>query len=82
MENTETNLYESDSCNKSASENKGKSRTQKGFTIIGIGATTLLFGCLISLVFPHSHPAYNILLYTPTSIGACLVMFGLYYVLE
>ncbi|MCG9879380.1 MAG: type II secretion system GspH family protein [Bacteroidia bacterium] len=82
MKNTETTLYDSDSLNENETENKTKNRTQRGFSLIGIGAAVLLFGCLISLVFPHSHPAYNFLLYTPTSIGACMVMYGLYCVLE
>ncbi|MDP3929498.1 MAG: hypothetical protein Q8R57_10790 [Bacteroidota bacterium] len=82
MKNNETTLSNSESCSDSNGANKGKSRTQKGFYFIGIGAITLLFGCFISLVFPHSHPAYTFLLYTPTSVGACMVMFGLYCVLE
>lgn len=82
MENSETTIYDSDSLNENEHVNKSKNRTQKGFSLIGIGAVVLLSGCLISLVFPHSHPAYNFLLYTPTSIGACMVMYGLYCVLE
>ena len=57
-------------------------RTARGFRMIGIGAIILLAGCMVSMIMPSSNPMYHFFLYTPTSIGACMVIYGMYQVLE
>ncbi|MFY8109510.1 MAG: hypothetical protein ACOVO9_10980 [Bacteroidia bacterium] len=67
--------------NQSNSESR-KLRTAKGFSMIGIGAIILLGGCIISMVMSSTNPFYNYFLYIPTSIGASMVIYGMYCVLE
>jgi hypothetical protein len=59
-----------------------KVRTAKGFKLIGIGSLVLLSGCIVSMVMPSENPLYDFFLYTPTSIGATMVVYGMYCVLE
>ncbi|MFY8021231.1 MAG: hypothetical protein ACOVP1_08535 [Bacteroidia bacterium] len=59
-----------------------KQRTAKGFSLIGMGSIILFGGCIVSMVMPSAHPLYHFFLYTPTSIGASMVIYGMYCVLE
>lgn len=82
MEDTNTNKLDSENLENGIKIGKEQSRTKKGFSLVGFGAIILLSGCMVTLVLPISHPLYNFLLYGPTSVGACMVIFGLYNILE
>jgi hypothetical protein len=82
MQNTENQTTTSElDLNQSNSVSR-KQRTAKGFSMTGIGAIILLGGCVISMVMSSTNPLYNYFLYIPTSIGASMVLYGMYYVLE
>jgi hypothetical protein len=82
MQNTENQTMANElDLNQSNSESR-KQRTAKGFSMIGIGAIILLGGCVISMVMSSTNPFYNYFLYIPTSIGASMVIYGMYCVLE
>lgn len=82
MQNTENQTMTSElDLNQSNSVSR-KQRTAKGFSMTGIGAIILLGGCVISMVMSSTNPLYNYFLYIPTSIGASMVLYGMYYVLE
>jgi hypothetical protein len=82
MQNTENQTMTSElDLNQSNSVSR-KQRTAKGFSMIGIGAIILLGGCVISMVMSSTNPLYNYFLYIPTSIGASMVLYGMYCVLE
>jgi hypothetical protein len=82
MQNTENQTMTSElDLNQSNSVSR-KQRTAKGFSMTGIGAIILLGGCVISMVMSSTNPLYNYFLYIPTSIGASMVLYGMYCVLE
>jgi hypothetical protein len=82
MQNTENQTTTSElDLNQSNSVSR-KQRTAKGFSMTGIGAIILLGGCVISMVMSSTNPLYNYFLYIPTSIGASMVLYGMYCVLE
>lgn len=78
MENTDSQNIQQEN----TLENKGSSRTKKGFTITFWGALVLLFGCICTMLMSSENPFYDVVLYGPTSIGASMVLYGFYCVFE
>lgn len=77
-ENLENQMNEALNC----PPKQSSARTSRGFKLILSGAMILLAGCFSTMVIPYSSSIYEVMLYGPTTIGASMVMFGLYCVLE
>jgi hypothetical protein len=82
MEITDINLDAPEIEGELGKKELAQKRTSRGFSLIGIGAVSLLLGCITTMVLPHSNIAYNVILYGLTSAGASVVFYGLYCVLE
>lgn len=78
QENLENQMNEALNC----PPKQTAARTSRGFKLVLAGALILLAGCFSTMVIPYSSSLYSVMLFGPTSIGACMVMFGLYCVLE
>jgi hypothetical protein len=57
-------------------------RTLKGFKLLGLGAISLFLGCITNLTLPITNEYFHYILYGVTSIGASIVFYGLYLVME
>lgn len=82
MEGSNLAIHDSKTMDETTKKEIAQKRSAKGFSLIAIGAISLLLGCVTTLVLPHSNIAYNIILYGLTSIGASVVFYGLYCLLE
>lgn len=82
MENTNTTLLEATSEMELEQVDSRKIRTQRGFTLIGFGAIILIIGCILSIIADPSHLIYDFILYGPTTLGAIMVIYGMYKVME
>lgn len=79
MENIETNF--SDGKTELERKTSLALRTNLGFKIILWGAIILLISGLIALFAPLTDTAFHIIMYGLTSLGSCMIMYGLYLVL-
>lgn len=79
MENIETNFSDT----QTEVERKAALglRTNLGFKIILSGAIILLISGLIALFAPLTDDAFHVIMYGLTSVGSCMIMYGLYLVL-
>ncbi len=82
MENTNTTALKATSEMEMEQVDSRKLRTQRGFSLIGFGAIILLVGCILSIIADPSHLLYDFILYGPTTLGAIMVIFGMYKVME
>jgi hypothetical protein len=82
MEDSNLAIHDSKTMDETTKKEMARKRTARGFSLIAIGAISLLLGCVTTLVLPHSNIAYNLILYGLTSVGASVVFYGLYCVLE
>ncbi|MCF8255068.1 MAG: hypothetical protein K9H61_10950 [Bacteroidia bacterium] len=57
-------------------------RTTNGFKFVLLGAAVLVTSCVLALLSSISDPMFDYILYGFTSIGACVVIYGLYCVFE
>ncbi|OYU96382.1 MAG: hypothetical protein CFE21_08270 [Bacteroidetes bacterium B1(2017)] len=82
MENTPTQVLASEENLSEVNVDEISARTKKGFSLIGFGALVLLAGCIVTMLMPSSNFLYEVILYVPTSVGACMVIYGMYCVME
>lgn len=82
MNSTESNTSPSEMEAETLSKEERSQRTRKGIFIIPIGAITLLLSCVTTLLMPDTFGLFNYILYGLTSIGAIVVFYGLYLVME
>jgi hypothetical protein len=82
MENFDSETLESNLNLEESKNQTSENRTKKGFTCMSIGALVLLGGCISNLIMPSMNDSYNMVLYGITSIGATVVFYGLYCVME
>ena len=82
MQSTENHTMANELNIEQSNSETRKKRTSKGFSLIGIGALILLGGCMTSMILPSTNPLYYYFLYIPTSIGASMVIYGMYCIFE
>jgi hypothetical protein len=82
MENVDTKNWSTNIVQDFNKKQVRELRTRKGFKLIFLGAMTLFLGCITNLVLPMSSSFYHPILYGITTTGACIVLFGLYLVME
>lgn len=56
-------------------------KRKQGLTKIAIGSTVILFGFLITCFNFHANESFNFAMYGLTSIGICIVFWGLYKII-
>lgn len=82
MENLDTKMLESNTAKDLSIKKTRAIRTKKGFTILAVGALILFLGFIANLTMPISNAYYHFILYGITSIGAIMVIWGLYLIME
>jgi hypothetical protein len=82
MENLDTEMLENNLEMDLEIKTAREARTQKGFKLLAIGAVILFLGCITNLTMPISNEYYHFILYGITSIGAAMVVWGLYLIME
>jgi O-antigen/teichoic acid export membrane protein len=80
----EQNLPLNDSILQEATGEAGTltNRTSNGFKFVLSGAAILVTSCVMALISGISDPMFDYILYGLTSVGACVVIYGLYCVFE
>jgi hypothetical protein len=82
MENFEVEIIDAKIIADNNKKEISERRTKRGFKFMALGAIILLGGCISNLIMPSMNDTYNYILYGVTSIGASIVFYGLYCVLE